>query len=497
MFSERRAYSFHKGFNSDNALNFSKRSSLDYEIMLERVYPSRLIIPMLQHYGKECIPIVKPGQQVTIGQCVGVPEQGTMGVPVHSGISGTVDKIKPIVLPDERICRAVFIEGDRKRTFHPSVRPRNNVNISASSVMGIVRDAGIVGMGGEGVPTIAKINRARRLKVKELLVNCLQSEPFAQSDYLLINEYADYIIMGAVAAAGACGVHVINILISKDRKKEIMALRSAMERSFSMYSGFAFNFVHLKPRYPQGYYRLVARALYDVELEEGDSIEKRCGAVMFNCATVYACWNAIAESMPLVSRVISINNEDGLDHNVIAPVGTPVSELLDTVKGLDNTSKNIIWGNCFTGLPVKDPDMTPVIKTTTGISLVRERPDQVLPCSGCGRCADVCPYDLHPNILRSLIKAGKYDTADDFNAARCIACGACSYICPANIDLSETVGAYASAKRKRGIFPYNGAGDRDLLDDPSLLTVNAVRADEVKQPESDSLKLPFEGWDGQ
>ena len=495
MLTGRHVYSFYKGFSSDNDLDFSRRSSFDRDVMLERIYPRRIILPMLQHYGVECVPTVKIGEPVTIGQCIGAPAPGTMAVPVHSGISGIVSQIRKITLPDGRKCYAVVIEGDRKRTFHPSVRPRNNVNISASSVMGIIRDAGIVGLGGEGIPTIAKINRARRYKVKTLLINCLQSEPYAASDYLTIGEYADHVIMGAVALAGSCGVRIINILISKDHKYEITSLKSAMERTFSRYSGYAFNFIYMKQRFPQGYYRLVAKALYDVNLDEGECLEERCKAVMFNCSTIYACWNAISESMPLVSRVISISTETGIRHNVVAPIGTPVSELFETVNGISSTSKRIIWGNSLTGIELDDPDETPIIKTTSGICVIERSEDLRAPCSMCGRCADVCPVNLEPDILYSLIGAGNERAADKINAVRCIGCGACSYVCPSYLNLASVINGYASAKRKSSLYPYCSVGDVKGFNDVSLLSADSVKPSESRKRSDDSLTLPFEGWE--
>ncbi len=486
-------YSFHRGFKSDNALDFSKRSSFDCDVMLERVYPTRIILPMLQHCGDECVPTVRIGDHVTIGQCVGAPAPGSFAVPIHSGISGNVTSIKPITMPAGNTCQAVYIESDRKRTFHSSIRPRNDVNISAAQVMGIVRDSGVVGMGGEGIPTIAKLNRARKLKVKQLLVNCLQSEPYAASDYLRIGEYADYIIMGAVAMAGVCGVRVINILISKEHKYEITALKSAMERSCTEYSGYAFNFKFMKQRYPQGYYRMVARALYGVELKENETLEEKCGAVLFNCSTIYSCWEAIKDGIPLTSRVISISTENGISHNVLAPIGTPVSELLDSVNGMTNTSKRIIWGNHLTGIEISNPNDVPVIKTTSGVCVVNRNEVSIAPCSGCGKCVDACPMRLEPVILHSLLISGKQDKADEFFATRCISCGACSYVCPSGLDLTGVIAAYASSKRSLVRYPYSSVNDRINIGTASLLEAYTEQEQVEQVQDANAFTLPFEG----
>ena len=491
-----RRYSFHKGSNSDNALDFSKRSSFIRDILLEKVYPNRIVLPMQMNFGVPAVPTVEVGESVTIGQCVGAPRPGSFAVPVHSGISGTVKEIRDITLPNGIRCPAVVIESDRKRTFHSSVYPRQDVNVSASKVRGIVKDAGIVGMGGEGIPTIAKINRARNLGVNRILVNCLQNEPFANCDHMRICETPEYIVMGAVALAGAVGVSRIDFLISESRKDDLAALQNAMELSAGDYSGYAFNIKFFKERFPQGYYGMVAKALYDVDLQEDETLESRCGAVMFNCSTVYACWEAIADNLPLTSRIVTVTGANFESHNVIAPIGTTVSDLLATVNGISRSNNRIIWGNCLTGLEITDPENTPITKTTSAVSVIPKKEIPVSSCIKCLKCTETCPEELEPGFLYDLIRRGITNRAEDEGARKCIACGICSYICPSGIDLTGAIASFAASLKGRekgkAFYAYSNAGKIDL-GGISLLEVYEEEETEEQVTESDGFVLPFEG----
>ena len=488
-------FSFYKSLLFDNALDFSGRSSFMKEIMLEKIYPTRIILPMKQHYGSPCIPVVKKGDHVLIGQCVGMPPEGSLGAPVHSGISGNVTDIRQIELPDTTKCEAVFISSDRKRTHHPSIRPRSDFNVSATNVTGMIKEAGIVGMGGEGIPTWAKITRARKSGVDCILVNCLQSEPYATSDLLRITDYADYLIMGAVALAGAVGVTTIEFLISEKKTTEITALQSAMERTQGRYSGYAFNIRYFKERFPQGYYRLVAKALWDKNLEPGQTLEETCKAVMFNCSTVYACWEAIADGMPLVSRIITVTGNDNDGHNVLAPIGTPVSEILNSINGRSETMDRIILGNALTGIALKDPDNIPVMKTTPAVTVIRDMEGVSSHCMHCGSCSRACPMEIYPSVLKQLIDRGMNEKAENEGIGKCIACGACSYVCPSRIDLTSTIAGYVASTAKRTPASFNSAVINESIDIGSVSLLERYNEEEEDKTsdDKDTILLPFEG----
>ncbi|MBP6873855.1 MAG: RnfABCDGE type electron transport complex subunit C [Saccharofermentanaceae bacterium] len=497
-----RRYSFKKGIFFDTDLNFSQRSSYVREILLEKAYPEKLIIPMKQHYGVASIPCVSVGEHVLIGQCVGMPASGTFAVPIHSGISGNVISIDRITLPDGVICDAVVIESDKKRTLHPSIRPRANLNISKSEAVGIIRNAGIVGMGGEGVPTAAKINRAVHMKVNRLLVNCLQSEPYATSDLYRIDEFPDSIVLGAVVSAGASGASTISFCISERRKTERYSLEGAIERAKEKYPNYTYEVLLFKERFPQGNYRMIAKALYDMDFEDNDTLEERCKAVMFNCSTLCAVWEAISENMPLVNRIVTVTDDEGRGHNVLAPIGTPVTDLLGNMENVTIAQRLVVWGNCLTGVAFRDTINTPIIKTTGAITVIRKLEVPETPCIHCGSCLDACPRDLFPSIIARLISTGNIVKANEENAKSCIACGACSFVCPAGIDLTGLIASYVFATKEKDkksnnslvetVFNTNFSG----LSAVSLLEEyqdETKEKKEAKQEDDGRLIIPFEG----
>lgn len=493
-------YSFYSGIFADNALDFSKRSSYIREIMLERVYPQRIIVPMKQGLGAEAVPTVNVGEHVYIGQCIGIVPDGVIGAPVHSGISGSVKDIRKIVLPNGITTKVIEIVSDNKRTFHESIVPRHNLSINAKTVMGIIKSSGIIGMGGEGIPVIAKISRARKYNVKELLVNCLQSEPFATSDLYRINESPDYVVSGATAVAGAIGTEKIRFLLSDNRKAEKEVLEAAIERAKKEFKlSVDYEICLFKERYPQGYYRLVARALYQADLKENDILENTVGAVMFNCSTMASCWDTIKDGIPMFQRIVTIAGDNGVSHNVLAPIGTPISEIVKSEFGAYDSTNRILWGNALTGIRVKEFDNTPITKTTSALTIIRKVDFPTAPCLHCGLCNDACAMDISVDVAYKLIEKNMGELAINENVLSCISCGLCSYVCPSGINLASSISEFIADYKKQnndrfatpdcdvGLNNINGEwGSFSLLEDYVEKTVEDVEDD-------DSIILPFEG----
>ena len=500
--ADRRLYSFYRGLFTGDVLNFSKRSPFVKEIMFERVYPTKIILPMKMHYGVPATPAVKVGDYVRIGQCVGVPVKGSFSVPVHSGISGKVTDISDIVLPNGIKTPAITIVNDMKRTRLDSVKPRSGFKLSASEAISVIRDAGICGMGGEGIPTAAKLKRARTEAVRDFLVNCLQSEPYSTSDLVAITEYPDYVVLGSCACARAVGASKCVFLISDNRKEQRKSLENSIEKIRNDFRDLEFDIKLFRERFPQGYYRLVARALYGKNLALGETMEKSCRAVLFNCSTMLACWEALSDNIPMMSRIVSVTGDASGGHNMLVPVGTPVSELLSNAQDIRNGSDRIVWGNCLTGIEIKDPENTPVVKTTSVISVVRRAEVPRTPCIHCGLCSECCPMNLSPNTIYEMLNQGLRQKAAEEGARECIACGCCSYVCPSGIDLTYSIARFAGEGRIieiNSLLDNSGAEmmqsdnqETAFVGEASLLEDYSDKDEGRSVGSSDSLTLPFE-----
>ena len=499
--ADRKRYSFYKGLFTGDVLNFSKRSPFVKEIMFERVYPTKIILPMKMHYGVPAVPTVKVGEYVKIGQCVGVPAKGTFSVPVHSGISGKVTDISEIRLPNGIITPAVTIVSDNKRKRLESVRPRSGFKLTASEAIGIIRDAGICGMGGEGIPTAAKLRRARTEVVKDFLVNCLQSEPYSTSDLVAITEYPDYVVLGSCACARAVGASRCVFLISENRKEQRQALASSIEKIKVDFKDLDFEIKLFRERFPQGYYRLVARAVYGKNLSLGETLEKSCKAVLFNCSTMLACWEALSDNIPMMSRIVSVTGDASGGHNMLVPIGTPVSELLINAQDIKNGSDRIVWGNCLTGIEIKEPENTPIVKTTSVISVVRRAEIPRTPCIHCGLCSECCPMNLSPNTIFEMLNQGLRQKASEEGARECIACGSCSYVCPAGINLTTAIASFAGEGRiieVNSLLDNTSAEERTYeeysssVGEASLLEEYSDGSESKDKKSKDSITLPFE-----
>ncbi len=439
------AYTFKGGIRPDEH-KYTKNSPI------ERVSdPSEVSIALTQHVGIMCRPAVKVGDHVDEGQLIGsIP--GGLGCPVHSSVSGTVLRIEDVTTAWGGTSYNIVIKNDGLHTMSSEVQPFGKKMSEASSdeIIAAVRNAGIAGMGGTAFPTHAKLSAARG-KVDRVIVNCLESEPFVCANHRIILEDTAAFINGVKIMMMALGVREAWLAVSEDRRDEISALNDAIAKSQLI------SVKKVTSKYPAGSEKQLVSALAGKEIKEGRTPVDE-GYVVFNAETCKAVYDAIAKGMPLCHRVVTVDGDCiTRPANLLVPIGTPVSHLIDYCGGLCAEPKKIIMGGPMMGQAAWDPK-TPVTKNTSAVLVFSKYFDREskLPsaCIRCGRCISACPMKLMPLKIAALAGKGRIDECESLGAASCMECGSCTYVCPGGVPVAQMVGRAKSsilAKRRNAV----------------------------------------------
>lgn len=389
--------------------------------------PSRVVIPMSQHIGAPCSPLVKVGDTVKLGQKIGDGE----GVcsPVHAPVSGVVKAVEQMPIPGGRQCVCVAIENDGKDTPNPSIKPRaTHKGMSPAELADIVREAGICGMGGAAYPTNSKILSTAG-KTETLLINACECEPYITSDDTVMCTWPEKVILGARIVADVIGAKHTVIAVEDNKPEAVEALRSKLGDNEDIE-------VRVLPtRYPQGAKKQLILAVTGREVAPG----ARTGA-LFNVTTIYSICRAVYEGMPVIEKVVTVTGEGANEpKNVIVRIGTPLEELLKFAGGMKEETCKVVCGGPMMGTAQGDLSV-PVVKGTNAVlCLTDPAPAAENPtCIRCGKCIKACPMGLQPLQLYRYVNAGMKDELERFNLEDCMECGCCSYVCPGRLPLVET-----------------------------------------------------------
>jgi len=400
--------------------------------------PDCLIVPVKQHIGKACRPIVRPGDRVRRGQTIARAEE-YLAADVHAPTSGIVTKIEEhrVAHPSGLGELCVFIEPDgedaRCDEFEPILdwAQRDPVQLRER-----LRRAGLVGMGGAGFPTFAKLACDREHPIEWLILNAMECEPYFVHDARLISEQAQKIARGAAILAYMLQARRIVVAIEDDKPGAAEAMRKALDATELP---CAWEVRTLPSVYPHGSEKQLIEAITGKEVPAG-GLPLQIGVVCQNVATVFAVQAAIEEGTPLIERLVTVSGEAVPEPGAWqVAIGTPIRFLLAKA-GLSLLEEvEIIHGGPMMGERIGWPE-APVVKNTTGIlalprALFRAAHPPEEPCIRCGRCGQVCPAGLVPNLLMEACKREDVEEAERLALFDCIECGCCSYVCPAHIPL--------------------------------------------------------------
>ena len=399
--------------------------------------PSQVIVPLAQHIGAPCQPIVKKGDQVKVGTLLG-KSVGFVSANIHSPVSGTVKKIDKALDASGYKRDAVFIDvvGDEwEETIDRSNILVRECKLTSKEIIDKIFASGIVGMGGATFPTHVKLTPPPGTKAEVLIINGVECEPYLTADHSLMMAKTEEVFVGIELLMKAINVNRAVIGIENNKPDAIKKFKQ-VAKSFP-----AIEVQPLKVQYPQGGEKQLIDAVMGRQISSG-ALPISVGAVVQNVGTAFAVYEAIQKNKPLVERVVTVTGKDvKTPCNVLSRIGIPLNNLIDYAGGLPENTGKVISGGPMMGKAIASTDI-PVTKGTSGILIIptlEARRKKIKDCIRCGKCVSICPMGLNPTLLMTLTEYEVWDKSEKERVVDCIECGSCSYTCPSDRPLLDYI----------------------------------------------------------
>lgn len=439
-------YKTHGGANVPHHKNTSRFPSVTMPA------PKQVIIPMQQHVGAPCTPLVKKGDHVYRGQKIG-DSSAFVSAPVHASVSGTVSAVEKVLLPGGQACEAVVIDSDGLMESLPDLTPP--IVGSAAEFTAALRESGLVGLGGAGFPAHVKLTIPKNKKIDTLIVNAAECEPYVTADHREAVENPRAVLEGVYAVKSILSLRRIIIAV-EDNKPDVIRILTEIADNRDRDPDDEVRVLPLRARYPQGAEKVLIKACLNREVPPG-KLPADVGCLVMNLSSVAFIANYLKTGMPLVTKRVTVSGSAvASPKNVIVPIGTRISALIDFCGGYSTAPKKILMGGPMMGLAVTGDDL-PVLKQNNAILAFGEK-EAVLPkptaCIRCGRCVAGCPMRLVPTMLEKLTEQRDVDGLLQYGVTVCMECGTCAFNCPAgrrlvqSIRLGKSLVKAAAAKKK-------------------------------------------------
>ncbi|MCI9651866.1 MAG: electron transport complex subunit RsxC [Lachnospiraceae bacterium] len=395
---------------------------------------NELVYPLSQHIGAPAKPIVAKGDRVLMGQKI-AESGGFVSAPIYASVSGTVKTLEArhVVTGDQVMSIVVENDGQYEDV---GFRPREDAkSLSREEIVDIIKEAGIVGMGGAGFPTHVKLSPKEPEKIDYVIANCAECEPYLTSDYRRMLEEPEKLV-GGLRIALQLFPNATGILAVEDNKPDCVSLLRGLVKDDPKISVKA-----LKTKYPQGGERQLIYATTGRRINS-TMLPADVGCVVNNVDTIVAVYRAVMEGRPLIERIVTVTGDAvAVPQNFRVKIGTSYSQVLEAAGGFKSTPEKIICGGPMMGFGMFDLNV-PTTKTSTALLALSKDEVSAMepgPCINCGRCVEVCPGRVIPSRLADYAERFDEEAFLANYGMECCECGCCSFICPAKRPLTQQI----------------------------------------------------------
>jgi Na+-translocating ferredoxin:NAD+ oxidoreductase subunit C len=381
--------------------------------------------------GETC---VRGGQFVKVGEVVGTRKGAFFEQPMHATVSGEVVGYEKHIDQSGKVVDCLIVKNDKKYEFHESIVERSDEEIDAltkEEYIQIVKDAGLVGLGGSAFPSYIKLETKDTINV--VIANGVECEPNLIADYSLMMNNPREIIKGLIYAMKASGAPKGIIAIKKKYKEIEERLKFALQE----FTEYDIQVVKVGNYYPQGWELAMIKNALGIKIPQGELLSKY-GVLNFNVSTLQSIYNAVKKRLPVLERLFTISGDGIHNKNFRARIGTLVSDLIELAGGYkeEEKSKVMILGGPMMGTNILRDDIV-MTHTTTSLIVMNEQVEKEEPCIHCASCVYSCPVEIQPVQIMNAYKVRDKETLKTLEVNKCIECGLCSFVCPSKIHLTE------------------------------------------------------------
>lgn len=403
--------------------------------------PKQAIFPLGQHIGAPAKPVVSRGDKVKVGTLI-AEAGGFVSAPIHSSVSGTVVKVDSAIDATGYRHPAIYInvEGDEwEESIDRSDKLEtlaDHQELTPEEIVSRIKEAGVTGMGGAGFPTFIKLCPPPGAKAECVILNGVECEPYITSDYRLMMEHADEILVGLDLLMKAAKVERGYIGI-EDNKPEAIALfekKTAADPRVEI--------VALEKKYPQGGEKQLVDAVTGRQVPAPPAIPVNVGAIVQNVGTAYAVYQAVMKRKPLFERYTTVTGKKlSNPGNFLVRMGTPMRDLIEACGGMPEGENKVLAGGPMMGKSVVSTDVT-VCKGTNSITILTDADAHrkpIQPCIRCAKCVSACPMGLEPYLLATLSSFKEWERLEAEQVTSCISCGSCQFTCPSHRPILDNI----------------------------------------------------------